>query len=65
MVNQGSVGHACPRSEGKQGYELRPFPSTQLIFLCATKHVRPVEETGSSDLGGGLAELVRKSGAQS
>ena len=40
------------------------FPSAQLIFLCATKHVRPVKETGSSDLGGGLAELVRKSGVQ-
>ena len=64
MVSQGSVGHAYPRSEGKQGYELGLFPSAQLIFLCATKHVRPVKETGSSDLGGGLAELVRKSGAQ-
>lgn len=26
MVSQGSVGHACPRSEGKQGYKLRPVP---------------------------------------
>lgn len=30
--------------------------------FCATKHVRPVKETGSTDPRGGLAELVRKSG---
>ena len=61
----GKCGACLPKVRRQTGIQARACSQMPNSFsFCDTKHLRPVKEIGSTDLGGGLAERVRKNEAQ-